>query len=203
MRRLRRWCLRLGMLGVVALVLVVFHRPMLVHFACLFRVNDPVPSDALVLLLGGYDYRTPAVAALYRHGLAPLVLLAESGEVVELGVNETKITRRSLVRLRVPKEAIHVLPGPVVHSTHDEALRLRDYAKAHPELRRITVVTASFHTARARWIFKRVLKGTGIEVHTAAVPWRAVDEANWYMTEHGLLTYFIESFKTIYYRIVY
>jgi uncharacterized SAM-binding protein YcdF (DUF218 family) len=190
-------------LAAIALLLGVFHRPILVHFAGLFRVNDPVACDALVLLLGGYDYRTPAVAALYRQGLAPLVLLAESGEVVELGVNETELTRQALIRLRVPANAIRVLPGPVVQSTHDEALRLRAYARAHPELRRITVVTASFHTARARWIFQRMLKGTGIEVHTAAVPWRAVDEANWYTTEHGLLTYFIESFKTIYYRIVY
>jgi len=80
---------------------------------------------------------------------------------------------------------------------------MRDYARAHPEVRRITVVTAAFHTARARWIFQRVLKGTGIEVHTAAVRWRAVDDANWYKDEHGLVTYFIESFKTIYYRLVY
>ena len=80
------------------------HRPLLVGFAFLFRVDDPpTASDAVVVLLGGSDSRPLKAAELYRRGLAPVVLLAD--------LNETERNRQALIRSGVPAEAIRILPG--------------------------------------------------------------------------------------------
>jgi uncharacterized SAM-binding protein YcdF (DUF218 family) len=202
-RRLRVWAVWFGILALAVSVLLAEHRPLLEGFAASFRVNDPVKSDALVLLLGGPDHRPRAAADLYNQGLAPLVLMGDSGLDPDLKTIETDVTRRALESDGVPAAAIQLLAGGEVHSTRDEALRVRDYARAHPTIRTITVVTTAFHTARSRWIFKRVLRGSGVEVHMAVAPLTVFDEVNWYKSGTGRVIYLSETIKTVYYRLAY
>jgi uncharacterized SAM-binding protein YcdF (DUF218 family) len=188
--------------GLVGLVLIATHRPLLAGFAHLFRVDDPpVPSEALVVLLGGMDHRPLKAAGLYRRGLAPTVLLGESAPIPFPDLSETALNRQVLLRGGVPAGAIRVLPGEVT-STRDEALRVRDYARGRA-VRRITVVTTAFHTARARWIFRKVLRGSGVEVRMAAAADPKFDESNWYTNDEGLTTYLNETVKQVYYRLAY
>jgi uncharacterized SAM-binding protein YcdF (DUF218 family) len=199
----RRWARRalgLALLGGVLGGLVLAHRPLLVGFAGLFRVDDPAPSDALVLLLGGPNHRPARAAELYRRGLAPIILLGTSGPILGAST-ETWYYRQQLIARGVPADAIRILPAEVT-STHDEAERVRDYARRHP-LRRITVVTTSFHTARARWTFRKVLRELGIDVRAAAADHPRFREADWYRSEEGLVLYFGETIKSIYYRLAY
>jgi uncharacterized SAM-binding protein YcdF (DUF218 family) len=201
-RRLRR-AIRGGLLvGLVGLVLVLTHRPLLVGFAYLFRVDDPpAPSDALVVLLGGMNHRPMKAAELYRRGLAPTVLLGTSAPIPFLDLSEAALNRQVLLRGGVPAGAIRMLPGEVT-STRDEALRVRDYARSRG-VRRITVVTTGFHTARARWIFRKVLRGSGVEVRLAAAADPRFDESNWYTNDEGLTTYVNETAKRVYYWLAY
>jgi uncharacterized SAM-binding protein YcdF (DUF218 family) len=118
-----------------------------------------------------------------------------------LGLNETDESCKVLVQGGVPPESIRVLPG-FATSTRDEARFVHDYAREHP-LRRVTVVTTAFHTARARWIFRKELRGMGIDVRTAAVRHPDYDESDWYTKDESLATYFTEAIKTIFYRLVY
>ena len=74
---------------------------------------------------------------------------------------------------------------------------MRDYVRTHP-VRRITVVTTAFHTARARWIFRKALRGTGVEVHMAAARDPSFDESNWYTKDEGLVAYFQETLQWIF-----
>lgn len=201
-RRLRRRTSRWGFLILMGMTLVVAHRPLLVGFALRFRVDDPAPCDALVVLLGRMDHRPARAAELYRGGLAPLVLLGTSADdPARVGIGETGLTREVLIRLGVPPEAIRDLPG-VVTSTREESLRIREFARSH-RLHRVTVVTTAYHTARARWIFRQTLSGTGIDVRMAAARAPAYDEADWFETDEGLTDYFNEALKTLYYRLVY
>jgi uncharacterized SAM-binding protein YcdF (DUF218 family) len=197
LRRLLRWGLVFGLLG---LVLCLAHRQLLVGFASRFRVHDPAPSDALVVLLGQWTVRPASAAELYRRGLSPLILLG-TDEAADPEDSETALTRTVLIRCGVPDQAIHVLPG-VIQSTQEEAIRVREYAHTHP-LRRITVVTNAFHTARARWIFRKALRGMNIDVRMAAAPDLRFDESNWYTREIGRRSYVSELMKTIYYRLAY
>ena len=68
------------------------------------------------------------------------------------------------------------------------------------------MVTTAFHTARARWIFRRILGKEKIDIRAAAAAAAndpSFDESNWYQTEEGLIFYLNEFIKTIYYRIDY
>jgi uncharacterized SAM-binding protein YcdF (DUF218 family) len=200
--RLRRGFFRAGLVfGLVCLALWCVHRPLLVGYAFLFRVHDPASSDALVVLLGQWTSRPLTTAELYRQGLAPVILMCEADPGEDPGFSDSALTRAVLIRGGVPDEAIQVLPG-VIESTREEALRVRDYAHAH-RLRRITVVTNAFHTARARWIFRKTLQGEGVEVRMAAARDPRFDESNWYAREIGRACYLSEPMKTIYYRLKY
>src|SRR5262249_47457188 len=141
----QRWRL-LGIVLAFATALTLAHRPMLVRFAHAFRVDDAMPSDALVLLLGGNDDRPQKAADLFRRGYAPLILMGFDPD--------TTMNRDSLLAKGVPSSAIRVL-GPV-DGTHDEALRVRAFARQH-RLRSLTLVTTAYHSARAQWTFRRVL----------------------------------------------
>jgi uncharacterized SAM-binding protein YcdF (DUF218 family) len=116
-------------------------------------------------------------------------------------LDETKIVVAQMLDRGVPREAIHVLPN-VVTSTQHEASMIADYAAAH-RMKRIVVVTTSFHTARARWIFRKALAGREIDVRMAASTHLQFDESTWYQSDEGLVTYFSEAIKTVYYRLVY
>src|SRR5262249_9157983 len=110
--------------------------------------------------------------------------------------------REYLIKNGVPPKAVFILPGGVVESTADEAERVRDYGRSH-RLRKITLVTTAFHTARARWIFRKILRSQGVVVCVAAARRPEYDETNWYRTEAGLIDYFGESIKTVRYWILY
>jgi uncharacterized SAM-binding protein YcdF (DUF218 family) len=181
--------------------LILAHRPLLVGFAGLFRVDDPAPSDAIVVLLGGPGHRPETAAKLYRQGLAPVVLVCSSGYGSDVHLDETEMYLATLTRLGVPRAAVRVLPGRVT-STREEAQRVRGLVQSRP-IRRIIVVTTAFHTARARWVFRRVLRGTGIDVRMAAAEHPQFNESNWYRSDEGMVLYFAETIKTLYYRLVY
>jgi uncharacterized SAM-binding protein YcdF (DUF218 family) len=170
-------------------------RPLLSSYALLFRVNNPAPSDALVLLMGDkLCERTVRAAELFHDGLAPRILVGTNGG--------TRYVCRDLRSEGVPASAVTVMPGEVT-STRDEALRTREALKSLKRVRRITVVTTAFHTARAYWIFRKVLQGTGVEVRMAAAEQPRYTERNWYWSRMGLCDYLEESIKTVYYHLVY
>jgi uncharacterized SAM-binding protein YcdF (DUF218 family) len=198
--RLKRTTAWLAMAAAVLFPVVLAHRPLLTGIAHLFRVDDPAPSDAIVVLLGGPDHRPARAAELYQQGLAPVILL---GHVpIDHELSEETLTRRYLLAHGVPPGAIHILP-PVVESTRDEAFRVLEYVRAHPTVRRVTIVTSAFHSGRARWIFRRVLRGTGIDIRVAAARVPEFDETNWYTKDQGLMLYFGEAVKSVYYRLVF
>jgi uncharacterized SAM-binding protein YcdF (DUF218 family) len=165
-----------------------------------FRAEDaPARSDALVVPLDGRPERPAKAAELYARGLAPLVLIARTRATPE---DATAYARDALARGGVPPGAIRVLPGGVVRGTRDEALRLRDYARAHP-VRRVTVVTTAFHSARAGRAFRGALRGTGVEVRVAAAEDTRFREADWYTCRDGAALYGAELIKTVGYRLLY
>jgi hypothetical protein len=71
-KKLRRLSLALILIGAASAGAIRFHRPALEWYARLFRVNDPAPSDAIVVLLGGqnpdHGRRPPFIATAWRRG---------------------------------------------------------------------------------------------------------------------------------------
>jgi uncharacterized SAM-binding protein YcdF (DUF218 family) len=196
---------RLIILGVLLLIgdclfLILTSEPALTWFAYRFRIQDDlVQSDAIVVLLGSSVNRSAKAAELYQAGMAPVILIGQSETVP---YDETGSNRQILIQSGVGPGAIQILPGEVVESTHDEALRVCDYVRRH-SIRRIIVVTTAFHTARARWIFRKTLRCSGVEVRMAPCKDPRFTEADWYETDEGIKEYLAETLKTLCYRFAY
>lgn len=199
--RRRRRVFRLGTAAAVLTLLMVLHRPMLTGFAGLFRVDDPAPSDAIVILIGGLRHRPAHAADLYKQGIAPVILIGTSTLRPNDLYNETKTAVEELERAGVPRPAIVIMPG-LVTSTRHEAEKAVGIASSRG-WKRITVVTTAYHTSRARWIFRKLLKGQDIDIRMAAAEASEFNESNWYKSDEGLLSYLNELFKIAYYRIRY
>lgn len=201
-RSLRRRLFLVVVPTLILIVVFVAREQILIAFAKSFRVDDPAPSDAIVLLMGGLDHRPKYAAKLIHQGLAPVILLGRTEHNVYLQNTETEITLKLLDQFGVPRNQIVVFDAGEVNSTRDEALLTRDYALKH-HYRRVTLVTTAFHTARARWIFHQVFRGSNVEIRTAAVAHPRYDETDWFRSEKGLIDYFEETIKTIIYHLKY
>jgi uncharacterized SAM-binding protein YcdF (DUF218 family) len=151
--------------------------------------------------VGGADHRPACAADLFRGRLAPRIVLAVSRTSPSADLNETERCRNALLRGGVPAGAIEVLRG-IGTSTHPEACLVRDHARERG-LRSVLVVTTAFHSARSRWVFQKVLRGMGVDIHMAAADHPEFDEENRFRRDEGLQRDFNETFKTIDYRLDY
>jgi uncharacterized SAM-binding protein YcdF (DUF218 family) len=168
-------------------------------------------ADAVVVLAGSSTYRERArhAAGIYARGRAPLVLLTDDGQ--RSGWSAEKQTNplfheraaEELLKSGVPAERIRVLPG-VVTSTHDEALRVREFAQSEG-LRSLLVVTAAYQSRRARWTMERVLGASGVRVGVDAPPpgEESPPASRWWLRGLGWRLVPGEYAKLIYYALRY
>jgi uncharacterized SAM-binding protein YcdF (DUF218 family) len=198
--------------GAVLLLLVslvyALRSQILTGMADLLVVNDPLqPADIIFVLNGDYNTRPFTASELYKQGLAPIIVIAQSemlpAEKLRLAPNDTDISIGVMEQLGVPPEKIVVLPveGGVT-STFDEANALRQYIETH-NIHSLILLTSAFHTRRAKWIFDRELAGLTIMLEVAAVPSYGFDESNWWQSEDGLITLNNEYIKLAYYFLKY
>jgi uncharacterized SAM-binding protein YcdF (DUF218 family) len=189
-------CLVLA-IGLLALA-YVFRAPLCLAYADLWIVNQPAQkADAIFVLGGGLQYR-PFVAADYYHaGLAPKILIshAKPSPTDELGLTaqEKDVMRKVLLAKRVPETAIEVI-GSNVTSTLEETLALRDWVMRQ-KARRVLIPTDIAHSRRAKFIFERQLKQTGVEVLVTAIEPREYQRANWWRKEEGIIAFQNELIK--------
>jgi uncharacterized SAM-binding protein YcdF (DUF218 family) len=204
-RRRRYFASPLIALAVLALVWH-FRAPLLAGMAKAWIVNDPPsPCGAIVVLGGGIQTRPFEAARLYREGYAPRVLVAspERKPTDELGITagDTETTTQILLEQGVPEQSI--IPfGNEVSSTFEEALALRDWVEK-TGAKKLIIVSDPFHTRRARWLFRKQLSTTSIQILTVAAPALKYDASNWWQTEQGLIEFQNELIKYIFYRLKY
>jgi uncharacterized SAM-binding protein YcdF (DUF218 family) len=183
---------RLKQLLVVLVIFGVFYFSRswtLPYVARFLDVSEtPQKTSAVMVLGGGTDVRPFIAAALVKAKLADKVLVApiklspeaEDGVVEPEHENIIKI----LVARGVARENIVLLPD-TVESTFDEARGLSKYMEQNPEST-VSVVTTSWHTRRARWIFANALAERSSQIRFVAAPTERFDENNWWTTEQGL-----------------
>jgi uncharacterized SAM-binding protein YcdF (DUF218 family) len=200
-RTLRRATIGLGFIALTLGLAWLFHRPILTEYARLFRIDNPAPCDVIVMLLGGPESRPRKAAELYHEGLANKIYLCSGTPPGPGLLSEAIDAGRQMVRNGVPASAITLVQSPVA-STRDEAMALLTVAKANG-WKRLTVVTTSFHTRRALWVFHRVFARSGIEVRVAAAEDPSFNEQNWWTRDESAIIYFIETIKTLVYWIRY
>ncbi len=169
----------------------------------LTRADAPEPSDAIVLLSGGY-LRTRQAADLYNQGFAPAVYVSrtrhdsEKTRVLALaGVDmprQEEIHRRLLVHYGVPESAVRFY-GQGVISTAEEA---RSLARALPPDSRLIVVTSPYHALRAGLIFRDAFPhGRVLMVPTTYEHFRK----NWWTDQNSAKAVVMETAKLTWYLL--
>ena len=159
--------------------------------------TDPLhPVDALVVLAGeARSDRSDEAARLFRLDYARYLILCSSMESNEL-------MKWRCISEGVPESRI--VCGTRDHrrwSTRDEA----DIAVGLLEelnCRAFILITTDFHTARARRVFQRCLRGSSITmlVHGSRDYYMSIEE--WWRNRHGLERVSREIAKSIVYRFV-
>jgi uncharacterized SAM-binding protein YcdF (DUF218 family) len=121
----------------------------------------------------------------------------------ELGLvlSEREITRQVLLSNHVPETAL-VAVGHGVATTYDESLAVRAWLATN-SAKSILIATDLSHTRRARWIFRKQLKGAGVQVHVSAIQPKEYGVTNWWLHEEGLIAFQNEFIKSLYYRLKY
>jgi DUF218 domain len=127
-------------------------------------VNNPQPSDVIVVLAGETDHRPALALQLLDRGMARRVLIDVQAESVIFKFSEVELAR---MYVRDLPEAASVEICPIEGlSTRDES---RDAEKclAHVAGDRVLLVTSEFHTRRALSIFRHEIRGKSFSVAAA------------------------------------
>ena len=174
--------------------------------ANLWIVNmNPEHADAIVILGGGEQYRSFKAAALYRDGMAPVILIPKINllPTEELAITESSndVNKRVLISQGVPETAIQLIGSGDVKNTRDEASKVAAWILEH-HAHSVIVPTDAFHTRRCSWIFHRTLSPLGVQAYIVCTP-SSVNPSNWWTNEEGVIAFENEVCKMIYYWLKY
>jgi len=191
----------------VLLVCYVFRAPLLTGMARAWVVNDPATNaDAIVVLGGRPELRPYEAARLYQAGVAPRILYmnVKLNPAMEQGLmpSERELTRRVLLSNHVPEAAMTAV-GDAVATTYDESRAVRAWLSTNNSVKSILITTDLSHTRRARWIFRKELHDTGVQVHIHAIQPNEYGLTNWWLHEEGLVAFQNEFIKSVYYWVKY
>lgn len=127
--------------------------------------DNPLYSDAIIILMGSISDRVLQTADLYNQKTTGKVLMVEESmnsfrklekKGVYLITNSSQACN-ALVTLGIPADSIIIIPGDAI-STQMEAEIIRDYLQIRPEIDTILLVSSASHTRRASMIFKTAFK---------------------------------------------
>jgi uncharacterized SAM-binding protein YcdF (DUF218 family) len=167
----------LGVLAFLALLYWARH-PLFRLAGGMWVVEDRVPAaDAIIVLSDDNFYadRATRAAELYRQELAPLVVA--SGRCLRSYAGIAELMEHDLFERGVPKERI-LAARHRADNTREEAQVMLELAKQR-KWRRIIVVTSSYHTRRARYIYRHVFPGT-LPVYVASARDGDFDPEHWW-----------------------
>jgi uncharacterized SAM-binding protein YcdF (DUF218 family) len=176
----------------------------------LIHVDALAESDAIAVLAGGSMDRELEAVDLYLAKRAPRVVLTVPPESPSYDVLRRRGVRaerpidtrvRYLRELGVAASAIVVLPE-TVESTADEAAVVSHWAEEQ-KIRDLIVVTSAYHTARARFIFRHALRGSGITLRVRPSSLDGFRPDTWFRRRTFLRLGVEEVQKTVYYRLRY
>lgn len=177
----------------LAMVVVIFHSQILGALGgYLVQEEAPQKADAAVVLAGdSWGNRILTAAQLERDGYVPKVLV--SGPDGEYGLYESDLAIPFAVKHGYP-ESYFVAVKNEARSTRAEAMALLPEIRREG-IRRLLVVTSSFHTRRAGRIFREAAPDLTIVV--VGAPDRNFTPQGWWRNREAQKTFVTEWEKTI------
>ena len=190
----------------IVILLYVFRWPILIGLGKTLVVKDPLSNADIIYLLTGDETSRPFHAVeLYRENYANTIVVSqhEVNPAEELGIypNPTEAAVKVLLQKGVNKSDIVVIDfNNGVTSTTDEAIALRRYVNK-TKIKNVIIVTSAFHSYRARYIFKKVLKEIPVNIIMSPASHLKFDVTNWWKFEEGLIYFNNEYLKFIHYLL--
>lgn len=147
------------MIGLTALLLAF-----MLHAGGLLVVDEPQPSDVILVLAGETDRRPARALELRAQGYGRRVLLDVPAAAKTYGFTEVQLASQ-YIRTLPQAASVEICPIDGL-STRDES---HDVARclANQEGNRILIVTSEFHTRRALSIFRHEVHGKSFSVAAA------------------------------------
>jgi hypothetical protein len=195
----RRSAGRFVSLAVVAILVLVFHAPLLRLVLAIVIVHEPLPArvDAVLLYRDGDD-RHGVAAGWFRHGFITTILLPRElpNRNVALGILPAKDTfdRQRLEDLGVSSATIYCLDteslDPHYRGEWRFARLLGDWLQTHPESTAV-VLCRRFETRLTRQIIRRVLPPEAAQrTYVHGLPSLAYDERTWWRSRQASVQMF-------------
>ena len=165
-------------------------------------------SDAILILAGARVERWLEGVDLYRAGWAPRLVLSngriEEAELRlrEMGIRfpgEGELARDAMIQMRVPSDAITLLPGSL-DNTAQEAEAIRRLMSS-AGWRRVIVVTSKYHTRRTAFAFEREFRDTSLHIIVRASQHDRVWPERWWTARADFRFVTSELQKLLAYRL--
>jgi uncharacterized SAM-binding protein YcdF (DUF218 family) len=167
----------------------------------LHAVDQPVPSDVVVVLGGQSGFRVIKGLELYRGGYGKrLAITSPDAEFPDLEAPPADRWLELLERRGLAADSVDVLSPSF--STFDDGRVTRQYLE-RTGYRSVLFVTDPYHTRRARWVLRRMLEHAGYRVRVTASdpPW--FNPRAWWRDERQLIAVANEYLKLAYYVVHY
>lgn len=171
----------------------------------MFRIDNATKgADCILILSGNAETRPDKAAALIKDGYSQRLYHTDERALNtrhnDIIPQPFELSRKILATYNLKADIIPSMKEGAT-STFDEAYDLVRFLKANP-MKRVILVTDSFHTARAFYAFRKILDLNGfedVELQMSAAPNNIFNEDNWYTTERGISAYILEPIKYIFY----
>jgi len=190
-----RGCSHVVLIGLGLLAAGVFFYLALVGIGAILIVADPVePVDAVVVLSGGGGDRLALAVSMHERGLAPSLVITDTKSTAN------RLLVREAEASGFPEDSIYIT-NLQVESTVDEARAVREFAQ-NQGWTALMVVTDPYHSFRSRYIFRRELRSSGIDIFVRPVVGHWFRSPTWFFYPEGWQYVFLEIVKFFSYLIL-
>ena len=206
-KRPRRWLILLIFLLTCAVGIYLARYPILQGLGDYLVAEDPLsPCETMFVLSGNSLDRGREAARLLLEEQAADTLVCLGGEqspvlaALDIKMTNAALTQHTILSEGVDSSQVYLLPEG--SSTWEEYQAIKEYCKTHA-LKKIMVVSSSFHTRRIQRTFRPGMEELGIELVVRGAPAGGFDEENWWKSEAGLIFLNNEYVKLAYYALKY
>ena len=188
------------------LILFLFRNPILRGIGRYLVSDNPLEQTDAICVLGGNSFeRGLEGAAVYAQFPGTLVIATGGNFPLQIQALDTVMTEAQLTRLVMAKRGVPdslIVTLNSATSTMEESDEILEYCKQH-QLKKITLISSTFHLRRMRWVFEDKFAEAGIEIRLHGATDKEFDSENWWKNEQGLITTNNEYIKLMYYFLKY
>ena len=169
--------------------------------------EEPQKANAIVVLMGSVEERIPQAIDLYKAGYASQLLFPDDYEenpplILPNGTklhNDAAKSKYLSLQYSIPDSVIIVIQGPAIN-TQAEAEIITAYLENQSSMDTLLLVTSSYHSRRASFIFRNEFASKGLDITLISVPshYSTFEADHWWKSSTSRKTVFYEYVKMAY-----